>query len=168
VAQVVQVTGLRELEAQLLEIGQEYGPKAALSPVRRALGKAAKVVQATAQSIVHRKSGTLAENIIVTTYRKPPEGQIGVKVTVRAKAKGYKSNSRNVRSGKIGLTYNFYGPLFYGSYLEFGTKASKKHHATQAYPYMRPAFEQNKGALPGIIRDELAKAIEATVKRLKK
>lgn len=161
-AQVIAVSGLRELEAQLLAIGQEYGPKAALSPVRRALGKAGKIVQASAQAKVHRKSGTLAENIIVTTYRKPPEGQIGVKVTVRAKAKGYKSNSRNVRSGKIGLNYNFYGPLFYGSFLEFGTSHQP------AYPYMRPAFEENKNTLPGIIRDELAKAIDATVRRLKK
>lgn len=158
----ITVTGLRELEQQLLAIGQEYGPKAAMSPVRRALGKAGKVVQASAQAKVHRKSGTLAENIIVTTYRKPPEGQIGVKVTVRAKAKGYKSNSRNVRSGKIGLTYNHYGPLFYGSMLEFGTSHQP------AYPYMRPAFEENKNMLPGLIRDELAKAIDATVKRLKK
>jgi HK97 gp10 family phage protein len=161
-AVTVEVRGLRELEAQLLAIGQEYGPKAALSPVKRALGKAAKVVQATAQQKVHRKSGTLAENIIVTTYRKPPEGQIGVKVTVRAKAKAYKSNSRNVRSGKVGLEYNFLGPLFYGAFLEFGT--SHQH----AYPYMRPAFELNKGALPGLIRDELAKAIAATVRRLRK
>jgi HK97 gp10 family phage protein len=161
-AELVQVTGLKELEAQLLAIGQEYGPKAAVSPVRRALGKAGKVIQATAQATVHRKSGTLAENIIVTADRKPPEGQIGVKVTVRAKAKGYKSTSRNVRNGRIGTEYNFYGPLFYGSFLEFGTSHQP------AYPYMRPAFESNKGALPALIRDELAKAIEATVKRLSK
>ena len=160
--ETVQVTGLRELEKQLLALGEEYGPKAAISPVRRALGKAGKVVQATAQQMVHRKSGTLAENIIVTTYRKPPDGQIGVKVTVRAKAKGYKSNSRNVRSGKIGLTYNFYGPLFYGSFLEFGTSHQP------AYPYMRPAFEQNKNELGNIIRDELAKAIDASVAKFAK
>lgn len=158
----IAVTGLRELEAQLLAIGQEYGPKAAMSPVRRALGKAGKVVQASAQQKVHVKSGTLKENIIVTTYRKPPEGQIGVKVTVRAKAKGYKSNSRNVRSGRIGLSYNFYGPLFYGSFLEFGTSHQP------AYPYMRPAFEENKNTLPELIKTELAKAIDASVKRLKK
>lgn len=162
---IVEVRGLKELEAQLLAIGEEYGAKAAISPVRRALGKAGKVVQATAQAKVHRKSGTLAENIIVTTYRNPPPGQIGVKVTVRAKAKAYKSNSRNIRSGKIGLHYDFYGPLFYGSILEFGATISERQ---PAYPYMRPAFEMNKGALPGLIRDELAKAIDATVRRLRK
>lgn len=163
-AEVVQVRGLRELEAQLLALGTEFGPKAAMSPVRRALGKAGKVVQASAIAKVktHHKSGTLENNIIVTTYRKPPEGQIGVKVTVRAKAKGYKSNSRNVRSGRIGLNYDHYGPLFYGSFLEFGTSHQP------AYPYMRPAFEENKGMLPGLIRDELAKAIDATVKRMRK
>jgi HK97 gp10 family phage protein len=160
VVEIVQVTGLRELEAQLRSLGEEYGPKAAASPVRYALGKAGKVVQATAKARVHRKTGTLAENIIVTTDRKPPSGQMGVKVTVRAKARGYKSNSRNVRQGKIGLEYNFYGPLFYGSFLEFGTSHQP------AYPFMRPAFEENKGALPALIRDELAKAIDRSVRRL--
>lgn len=157
---LVQVTGLRELEKQLLALGQEYGPKAAASPIRYALGKAGKVVQASAQARVRRKTGTLAENIIVTKYTKPPEGQIGVKVTVRAKAKAYKSNSRNIRQGRIGLEYNFYGPLFYGKFLEFGTSHQP------AYPYMRPAFEENKGSLPTLIRDELAKAIERSVRRL--
>jgi HK97 gp10 family phage protein len=161
-AHLVKVTGLRELEAQLLALGEEFGPKAATSPVMRALGKAAKVVQATAQQRVHVKSGTLKENIIVTKDRKPPDGQIGVKVTVRAKAKGYKSTSRNVRNGKIGLEYNFYGPLFYGAFLEFGTSHQP------AYPFMRPAFEENKAQLPALIRDELAKAIDASVKRLRK
>lgn len=158
--ELVQVSGLAELEKQLLAIGEEYGPKAAISPVRRALGKAGKIVQASAQAKVRRKTGTLAENIIVTTYKKAPEGQIGVQVTVRAKAKGYKSTSRNVRSGKIGLEYNFYGPLFYAGFLEFGTSHQP------AYPFMRPAFEENKQSLPNIVKDELAKAIVASVKRL--
>lgn len=162
VVDIVKVEGLRVLEAQLLAIGEEYGAKAAISPVRRALGKAGKVIQADAQHRVRRKTGTLAENIIVTTYRNPPEGQIGVKVTVRAKAKAYKSNSRNVRQGRVGLEYNFYGPLFYGAFLEFGTS-----HAP-AYPFMRPAFESNKAPLGNLIRDELAKAIDASVKRLAK
>lgn len=157
---IVQVSGLSELEKQLRALGEEYGPKAAISPVRRALGKAGKIVQASAQAKVHRKTGTLAENIIVTTYKKAPEGQIGVQVMVRAKAKAYKSSSRAIRAGKIGLEYNFYGPLFYAGFLEFGTSHQP------AYPFMRPAFEENKGALPGIIKDELAKAIEASVKRL--
>lgn len=165
--EIVQVTGLRELEAQLRSLGEEYGPKAAASPVRYALGKAGKVVQATAKARVRRKTGTLAENIIVTTDRKPPAGQMGVKVTVRAKARAYKSSSRNVRQGKIGLEYNFYGPLFYAKFLEFGTSpSSKRPWATRPYPFMRPAFEENKGALPALIRDELAKAIERSVRRL--
>ncbi len=168
-AEVIEVRGLRELEAQLLALGEEYGEKAAISPVMAALRKAGKVVQETAQSIVHRKSGTLANNIIVTKTRRPPPGEIGVRVTVRAKAKGYKSNSRNIRSGKVGLEYNFYGPLFYGSFLEFGTSPSKKRPwKTAPYPYMRPAFDRNKSTLPGLIRDELSKAIERSVKRLSK
>lgn len=162
-ADLVQVSGLRELEVQLLALGEEYGPKAAASPINFALGKAAKIIQASAQARVRVKSGTLRENIIVTKDRKPPAGQIGVKVTVRAKAKLYQATHRNVVrviSGEIGLEYNNYGPLFYGKFLEFGTSHQP------AYPYMRPAFEENKGSLPGLIRDELAKAITRSVKRL--
>jgi HK97 gp10 family phage protein len=172
VTELVKVSGLHELEQQLRSLGEEFGPKAAISPVRRALGKAAKVVQASAQQRVHVKSGTLRENIITTTYRNPPDGQIGVKVTVRAKAKAYKSNSRNVRQGRVGLDYNNLGPLVYGVFLEFGHPiVSKKGQVighAPPYPFMRAAFEENKSQLPELIKSELAKAIDASVKRLKK
>jgi HK97 gp10 family phage protein len=85
-----------------------------------------------------------------------------MKVTVRAKARGYKSTSKNIREGKIGLNYQFYGPLFYARFLEFGTSHQP------AYPFLRPAFEENKSALPSLIRDELAAAIDRTVRRLGK
>lgn len=160
--ETVRVDGLKELEAKLRALGEEYGAKAALSPVRSALRKAGKVVQQSAQNRVRRKTGTLAENIIVAADRKPPDGQLSVKVTVRAKAKAYKSNSTNVRKGRIGLEYQHYGPLFYARFLEFGTSKMS------AYPFLRPAFEENKGNLPQIIKAELAAAIERSVKRLGK
>lgn len=162
-ATTVEVLGLKELNGKLVQLGIEYGAKASFSSVRSALRKAGKIVQADAQQRVHRLTGTLAENIIVTAAGKPdPNGYLSVKVTVRAKAKAYKSNSRNVRLGKIGLEYQHYGPLFYARFLEFGTSHQP------AYPFLRPAFEANKNTLPGLIRDELAKAIDATVRRLGK
>jgi len=160
--ETVQVLGLKELEAKLRALGEEYGAKAALSPVRAALRKAGKVVQQSAIARVRRKTGTLAENIIVTNDRKPPNGQLSVKVTVRAKAKAYKSNSSNVRQGRIGLEYNYYGPLFYARFLEFGTSRMNP------YPFLRPAFDENKGTLPEIIKSELAAAIDRSVARLKR
>ncbi len=166
----VQVLGFKELEAKLLAIGQEYGAKATVSPVRSALRKGAVVMQKTAQNIVHKKSGTLSRNIIVTSHGiKSRDGFIDMKVTVRAKAKAYKPSSKGATKftqGKGPAGYADYGPLFYGRFLEFGTRASAKHHATAAYPFMVPAFEQNKSSVLPIIRDALSAAIDKTVAKL--
>jgi HK97 gp10 family phage protein len=83
-----------------------------------------------------------------------------MRVTVRAKARGYKSSSRTVRKGLIGLEYQHFGPLFYARFLEFGTGHQP------AYPFLTPAWDDNKGKLPEIIAVELAKAIDRTMNRL--
>jgi HK97 gp10 family phage protein len=159
----VRVDGLRELQDKLTELGVEYGTKAAYNPVRNALNKAARVIRDSAKQKVRRKSGTLAENIIATSRGKPDDrGYISAKVTVRAKAKAYKSSSANVRNGKLGLHYQHYGPLFYARFLEFGTSKMP------AYSFLRPAFEENKAALPEMIKTELAAAIERSVAKLRR
>lgn len=161
--ETVRVDGLRELQEKLTALGNEFGTKAAFNPVRNALNKAARVIRDSAKQKVRRKTGTLAENIIVTSRGKPdPQGYLSTKVTVRAKAKAYKSSSANVRKGKIGLHYQHYGALYYARFLEFGTAKMK------AYPFLRPAFEENKGALPEMIKTELAAAIERSVAKLRR
>lgn len=159
---IVQVEGLQELDRKLKAIAEEYGDKAAKSPIRSALRKAGKVLQQRAQQRVRVKTGTLKENIIVTNERKPRLGQLEVKVTVRSKAKGYKDNARNRRNGRIGKSYKDYGPLYYARFLEFGTSHQP------AYPFLRPAFEESKSSLPNMIRDDLSAAIENTVRRLQR
>lgn len=160
-ADLVRVDGLRELQAKLTSLGIEYGTKAAYNPVRNALNKAARVIRDSAKQKVRRKTGTLADNIIVTSKGKPdPNGLISSKVVVRSKAKAYKDNPRNRRTGKVGGSYKNYGPLFYARFLEFGTSRM------QPYPFLRPAFEENKMALPQMIKNELADAIERSVAKL--
>ncbi len=166
-AEVIQVLGLKELEKKLLALGEEYGYRAAAKPVRAALRKGAKVIQRSAIANVHVKTGTLKENIIVTSQGRPKPGMIDVKVTVRAKAKAYKPNARNRKNGRVGASYKDYGPLFYARFLEFGTSASAKRPVdVQPYPFLTPAFEANKGTVPGMIRDFLAIEIEKSVKKL--
>lgn len=161
-SELVQVLGLKELEAKLLAIGLEFGPKAAASPVRSALRKGGIVIQKSAVGRVRRKSGTLAENIIVTSHGQPPrDGFIDMKVTVRAKAKAYKVTRKNIKAGTVNLEYQSYGPLFYARFLEFGTSHQP------AYPFLRPAFEENKEAVLPVIRDALSAAIDKTIARLK-
>lgn len=156
----VRVDGLQVLEKRLRALGEEFGPKAAISPVRTALRKNAKKLQQAAQQRVHVDTGTLKQNIITTLERRPQNGRIEMRVTVRAKARAYKSSSRTIQKGLIGAEYQFYGPLFYARFLEFGTSKMP------AYPFLRPAWDELKGALPEMIRADLADAIDRTLKRL--
>lgn len=158
---LVRVDGLKELQDKLLAIGIEFGAKAAISPVRSALRKGAVVIQKSAQARVRRKTGTLADNIIVTSRGQGArDGFIDMKVTVRAKATAYKVNRKNIRLGRINLEYKNYGPLFYARFLEFGTSHQP------AYPFLRPAFEENKETVLPIIRQALSDAIDKLVAKL--
>jgi HK97 gp10 family phage protein len=160
-ATIVRVEGLKELEKRLKSLADEIGGKKAAQPVKAALRKAGRIVQKDAQSIVRRKTDLLHDNIIVTTAKRQPPGRFAMNVTVRAKAKKYADNAKNRKAGKVGKKFKDYGALFYGRFLEFGTSKMK------AYPFLRPAFERNKGGLPNVIRDELAKAIEKAVQRMR-
>jgi HK97 gp10 family phage protein len=161
-AQTIRVEGLRELEAKLKSLADEIGGKKAAQPVKAALRKAGRVVQKDAQSIVRRKTDLLHDNIIVTTAKRLKSGSFGMNVTVRAKARKYANNAKNRRAGKVDKKFKDYGALYYGRFLEFGTSRMGP------YPFMRPAFERNKGRLPNIIRDELAIAISKAVAKLKR
>jgi len=151
--QRVEVVGLRELNKRLLALPKYIGDK----PLKMALRKVGRVVQGTAKSRVRKRTGALADNIIVAQVRKLPPTEVAVQVTIRAKAKKYKDNARNRRSGKVGTEYANVGPLFYARFLEFGTSRMPP------YPFLRPAFEQDKTALPEMLRTELAVAIDRYV-----
>ena len=59
----------------------------------------------------------------------------------------------------MGGGYTDYGPLFYARFLEFGTSHQP------AYPFLRPAFEEDKSSLPELIRDDLAAGIDKAMKK---
>lgn len=155
----VKVEGLSVLDKRLTALAEQFGTKAAVSPVRTALRKNAKKLQSAAQQFVHVDTGTLKQNIITTAERHPQDGRIEMRVTVRAKARAYKSSSATIRKGLVGVEYQHYGPLFYARFLEFGTSRMP------AYPFLRPAWDQLKGALPEMIRVDLATAIDATLRK---
>lgn len=167
----VKVEGLAVLDKRLKALAEEFGPKAAASPVRSALRKSAKKLQAAAQQRVAVDTGTLKQNIITTAERKPQAGRIEMRVTVRAKAKAYKSSSRTIRKGLVGAEYQHYGPLFYAKFVEFGTgaritKSGANRGEMPARPFLRPAWDSLKGALPELIRADLAEAIDKTLRKL--
>ena len=154
-AQRVEVVGLKELNARLAALPAEIGNK----PLKAALRKVGAVVQKSAQRKVRRKTGALADNIIVTRMRRLPKGEEAVQVTIRARAKKYRDNKANRRKGRVGGEYASVGPLFYARFLEFGTSKMRP------YPFLRPAFEENKTALPAMLRTELSLAIDRYVAR---
>ncbi len=160
-AEEVYVTGLKELQVRLQRLSDAVGGKQAAKPVVHALRQAGKIVQAAAVQLVHKKSGTLAANIIVTHPRTRVEGVETINVTIRAKAKKYKDTSRNRAAGKVSDKYKDYGPLFYARFLELGffDRAGVRHQ----YPFMRPAFEGHKSELPDVVAKSLKDSLDTTV-----
>ena len=159
----IKIEGLDQTLRNMRELAAMMGPRSRSSPLLPAIRAAGKVVQAAAKQKVRKKSGALHDNIIVARVRKDrlKGATEAVEVTVRYKAKAYKDNNANRRKGRVGGTYEA-SPLFYGRFLEFGTSKMP------AYPFMRPAFDANSGALPGIIQRELAKSIEAQIAKMRK
>lgn len=156
-SETVYVTGLKELQARLKSLSDTVGGKKAAQPVVHALRKAAKILQADAIARVHKKSGTLAANII-TSHPKPRRiGTETVIVTIRAKAKRYKDNKANRRHGRVGGKYQDYGPLFYARFLEFGTSHQPK------YDFLAPAFEAHKAELPDVVAADLKDGLDKAV-----
>ena len=131
-------------------------------PMLKALRRIGARVATDAKSRVLVDTGTLRDNIITSRIPKKrrQEGEDGVEVTVRYKAKGYKDNARNRRLGRVGGDYKNYGPLFYAKFLEFGTSKF------QAHPFLTTAFEANKAAMPEMFKSEMARAIGEAVERL--
>lgn len=156
-AETVTITGLRELQARLRVLADTVGEKKAAKPVTAALRKAANVLKGAVQENLRRgghvKSGALVNNIITSKVRSNP-GTVTLHVGVRSNAKKFKDTKANRRKQRVGGTYQSYGPLFYARFLEFGTS-----HQQQS-PFMRPAFEGNKGQLPDIVRDELKERLD--------
>lgn len=157
----VRVDGLSVLLKNLESIASVSSDKDARKPVSSALRKAGNVVRDAARANVHVQTGTLRDNIIVTKRRKPILGfqYIELDVTVRYKARKYKNNYSNKRTGRAGKTYADYGPLFYGRFLEFGTSHQP------AYPFMLPAWEENKDQLAEIFKNDLADSIQQAIRK---
>lgn len=158
-AETIRIEGLEEVRKRLLALPREISGKNG-GPLLAALRKMGRVIQADAKARVRKKSGTLADNIIVVRKKNQFTGTEEVNVTVRAKATKFKDNKANRRKGRVGGLYKAYGPLFYARFLEFGTSKMP------AYPFLRPAFESHKGQLGDIFRNELSAAIDLAVRRL--
>lgn len=81
-----------------------------------------------------------------------------VQIGVKGGAKRYVNNSPNRRAGGVGKSYEGPGNVYYWRFLEFGTAKMP------AQPFMRPALEQNVGAVTEAIVSDLNKRLDELVK----
>jgi HK97 gp10 family phage protein len=150
----VHISGLRELGEAMRELKKEVAQRVAGSMTNAA----AQVVKKTAVANVVRNpsvdTGSLKESVIV---KKIPKSQTDLTsqhiVTVRGRGKiirrGKKKGQRQTEAPHAG-------------FIEFGTVNMP------AEPFLRPAFDREKGRLPEVMRQTGEKRIEAIARKANK
>lgn len=137
---------LKRLEALPREISGKNG-----GPVRRALGRAARLVRDEVKKNAPKRTGRLEANIIAARVRddRPPGVSERFVVSVRGKRQRYGNTAENRRSGRV-------GEAFYWKFLEFGTQ---KRAAT---PFIQPSFAASAQAA----LDEFTRALGADLDKI--
>jgi len=171
---VQNVQGLDQLLANLQALPKELASRNG-GIVRRALMKAAKVVQAEAQQRAPEDLGVLKKNIVTVRDRNPR--RVGATeryaIAVRKRKMKYGQNRSNVRKGRVGKVYEAEGSAFYWRFIEFGTgarrnRAGANRGPVQARLFMRPAFEARKQEALTTFVSETGKGIQLAVRKMKK
>jgi HK97 gp10 family phage protein len=171
----VEITGMDNVIDMLNALPKELASKRG-GPVRKALRKAAVIIQKEAQKNIQaiidapnkdgkpsRSTGAL-KNAVTVARGKYLGGQNGERflVWVPKKPKKYASTKANVRSGKAGGTYLAESPQFYGRFLEYGTSKM------QAKKWLRPAFETKRDQATATANQSLIAEIEKISQKLLK
>lgn len=167
----VKVSGLRELDRALGEL-----PKAtARNVLTRVLKAAAEPIRAAAQAGAPVDTGALRESIIVSTRK--PKGHSAKKT---AFAEAMRSGASRAEAGKAARAagigaHEAFAEAFVGP-VQQRTKQAAIKTIVQEFgsvdqsgtPYMRPAWDANKGKALDIIKDGLGDEIAKAARRLAK
>lgn len=150
----VEVRGLKELRAALLKLPVKMQGAAIYS----ALNAGAQPIKKDAQARVPVRTGVVKRAIRVSRS-KVNKGKDGLtEVMVNVKKLGRKEvRAFKAAGGKSGANPN---DPYYWRFLEFGTSKMP------AKPFLRPAFESNKGRSLEAIRKKLGQAIEHQARKL--
>lgn len=135
---IVEVKGLKELEAKLLAMGQKVGLKA----IRTALVSGAQIIKQDAMARVPVDTGRLKKSLLVKKLSKPNPFKEQVIVGVRSGKKLQKTNR----------------DAFYWKFLEFGHK-DRSGKGISPTPFIQPAFETKKNSAMDRIKVVLQKKI---------
>jgi HK97 gp10 family phage protein len=155
----LEIKGLAELSRRLKALPPEIAGKNG-GPLRKAIGRAAVVIQNEAKKRVPVDTGVLKDNIVAARNRKSAQGTEGYYVEVRRKSRRFGNTRRNRQKGRVGQSYTYDGQAYYGMMVELGTQHMR------AQPFLRPAFEAKKEEAATVFRMELSKAIDAAVRKL--
>lgn len=137
----VKVHGLEELERELNALPEKFAKTA----LRTASRKAGQLVQREAMARAPKSGLPIPRGGKDSRWRTVPLSK-GIRVTTRVKGEG-------VRGGTIETHIGIIGRVFYGRFLEFGTKFMSKR------PFLGPAFEALRGTILDTFKLELRKAI---------
>lgn len=156
-AEIVSISGLKELQAALKELPDRI----AKNVLRGSVAAGAAVIRKEAQSRApvytgevaagHPPPGTLKRSIVQKQIKELSSADKQTFFVTVRKGKQYRGQ------GKKG---NLSQDAYYGSWVEFGTSKMA------AKPYMRPAFEAKKNEAVEAIRAYLAKRIPEEAAKL--
>src|SRR5690606_4428845 len=139
--QTFRIEGLKEAEANLIELAETYGAKKVKPLFRRVLKKAGQPIADAGEANAPRLEGGLAESYTVTT-----------KLSRRQKKVNKQESMVEMYVGP--------GPHAKGVQTEFGNA----HQAPQ--PHLRPAVDAKSAESAKIFADELTSDVMRTAKRL--
>lgn len=153
----IEVAGLKELEARLLELDAVAGKRLLTRATRRSLLPLRRQAVANARS--GSRSGALAEAIKVVTVT--PRANETVSVQVGPK----KKDRRGLAVHNV-----FYGRrrrgIFYGHLVEFGfTARGRGARKVPGRPFLQPAWDATRAAIPAEFRRILGQAIDRIARR---
>jgi HK97 gp10 family phage protein len=143
------VSGLAGVQAQLAAVGEEMAAKALASTLRTLF----KAVVETARQLVPVDSGDLRDSLTLSVAKPKGNGlTVAVGLTIRGAPKKSKGGVKWTRKTEL-------PPARRWHFVELGTIHMPAH------PFARPALAANaQGMLDGL-RSELAKKIQAAVRR---
>lgn len=137
----MRVEGLKDLQAQLLQLGYIFAGKKLAAAARKAFLP----VLEDARNRVPSDTGALRESLRVTR-RRPKKGDLVVRVGLRIDARA------ETAPGQVPPSRRWH-------FIEFGTKK------LAAKPFLRPALDGSSSTVIETLKDELARAISREVKK---
>lgn len=172
----INIKGADNILAMLKALPRETVTKH-YSPVKKALLKAGRVIQAEAKLNIkkiiaepnlggqaYESTGLLEKSVIVSRSRMNA-GENGEKYIVRVKPGKrvkYAQTKANIRQRRAGKFYNLPSPAFYGAFLEYGTSKMRPH------PWLRPAVHAKAETAINVAIEFLANEIEKIANKLGK